>query len=35
MLAAAVVLGLVMSVACLVPSHRAARVSPMQALADD
>jgi ABC-type antimicrobial peptide transport system permease subunit len=35
MLVAVALLGLVMGAACLVPSHRAARLSPMQALADD
>ena len=32
--ATAVVLGVVSLVACLLPSHRAARISPMEALAD-
>jgi ABC-type antimicrobial peptide transport system permease subunit len=29
------IIGVVSLIACLVPSHRAARVSPMQALADE
>jgi predicted permease len=32
---AACILGVVSLIACLVPSHRAARISPMQALADE
>jgi ABC-type lipoprotein release transport system permease subunit len=32
---AACIIGVVSLVACLVPSHRAARISPMEALADE
>jgi len=32
---AAVVLGVVSLIACLLPSHRAARISPMEALAEE